>query len=230
MAETYYEVLHVAPDADADAIAKAYLRLREQHHPANNPSDPLAIEIVRYLDSAFAVPLEPGRRGAALPSLKRTFAALAIRDYRLLLAGNIITQFGTWFQNIGMNWLVFIVTGNALTMGTLAAWRGIITLILAPFGGVWADRVDRRALMVAFPLVSALEATTLAVLVYTGWIVPGTGALDRLLAGTFFSFLVPAGLTKAWVFFFFAFIDGMVDSLAQPTRQAFVYDVSGRGP
>ncbi len=263
MAETFYEVLQVAPDADADAIAEAYLRLREQHHARNNPSDPLAAEIVGYLDSAFAVLIEPERReaydatlrnghapdvavsvngevaitapaalsprrGRVLPYLGRTFAAPAIRDYRLLLAGNIITQFGTWFQNIGMNWLVFIVTGNALTMGTLAAWRGVITLILAPFGGVWADRVDRRALMVAFTLVSALEATTLAVLVYTGWIVPGTGALDRLLTGTLFSFLVTAGLTKAWVFFFFAFIDGMVDSLAQPTRQAFVYDVSGR--
>jgi hypothetical protein len=113
-----------------------------------------------------------------------------------LLSGNIITQFGSWFQQIGMNWLVFIVTGNAFTMGTLAAWRGIITLFLSPFAGVWADRVDRRSLVVLFTFISAIEATALAILVYTGGIVPGTGAVDRLLAGTLFNFAVTSGLTK----------------------------------
>ncbi len=267
MPQTFYNALQVSPDADADAIASAYLRLREQHHPNNNPDDPLAAEIVRYLDGAFAVLIEPERRQAydeelrngASPNgaltfdipvpaavqplaaateapprgrvgsyLARTFASLAIRDYRLLLSGNIITQFGTWFQNIGMNWLVFVVTGSALTMGTLQAWRGFITLFLSPFGGVWADRLDRRTLVVAFTFVSALEATSLAVMVYMGWILPGTGPIDRLLAGTFLGFLVTSGMTKAWVFFLFAFVDGVVNSLAGPTRQAFVYDVAGR--
>jgi hypothetical protein len=55
------------PDADQDVIAKAYLRLREQHHPKNNPGDPVAGEIVRYLDSVYAVLVDSTcrlRRGA----------------------------------------------------------------------------------------------------------------------------------------------------------------------
>ena len=265
MAQTYYDSLQIAPDADQDVIATAYLRLREQHHPRNNPDDALATEIVRYLDSAFAVLMEPERRraydddlrnghgwveaamvdvapGAALmeaaPAARppgrvggffsRTFASLAIRDYRLLLSGNVITQFGQWFQQIGMNWLVFVVTGSALTMGSLVAWRGIISMVLSPFGGVWADRVDRRTLVILFTIISASEATALAFVVYTGWIIPGSTTLDRLLTGSFLGFLVTAGITKAWVFFLFAFVDGVVNSMANPTRQAFVYDVAGR--
>ena len=260
--DTYYDSLRVPPDADQDAIATAYLRLRDQHHPRNSPDDPLAAEVVRYLDAAYAVLIDPTRRsaydealrnghaaGVALTAeaeqlvvahaepeparvpppgfLSRTFTSLAIRDYRLLLSGNIITQFGTWFQNIGMNWLVFVVTGSALAMAALAGWRGIITLLLSPFGGVWADRLDRRTLMIAFTFVSALEATALAVLVYTGWILPGAASLDDWLAGTALSFFVTSGITKAWVFFLFALVDGVVNSVAQPTRQAFVYDVAG---
>lgn len=159
---------------------------------------------------------------------QRTFASLGLRDFRLLLAGNIITQFGTWFQNIGMNWLVWVVTENAFTMGSLQAWRGVTTLFISPFAGVWADRMDRRTLLIIFTAFSALEASLLAFLVYTGLITPGSSLLDRLLQGTLFSFLVSSGITKAWVFFLFALADGLVNSLMMPTRQAFVYDVAGR--
>jgi MFS family permease len=125
-----------------------------------------------------------------------------------------------------MNWLVFVVTGSAVAMGSLLAWRGLISMFLSPFGGVWADRVDRRTLIILFTAVSATEATILAVMVYTGWIAASSTPLDRALTGTMLGFLVTSGLTKAWVFFVFAFVDGIVNSMAQPTRQAFVYDVA----
>jgi DnaJ-class molecular chaperone len=63
MPQSYYDS-PVSPDADDDAIANAYLRVREQHHPKNNPGDPLAAEIVRYLDTTLAVLIEPERRRA----------------------------------------------------------------------------------------------------------------------------------------------------------------------
>jgi curved DNA-binding protein CbpA len=62
MQQTYYDLLKVSPDADDDVIAQAYLRLREERHPRNNVDDPLAEDIVRYLDAAFAVLIEPERR------------------------------------------------------------------------------------------------------------------------------------------------------------------------
>ncbi len=60
----YYEVLGVDHQADADALAEAYARLRRRYHPEQNPRDPLAHVIVRYLDSAYAVLIDGERRRA----------------------------------------------------------------------------------------------------------------------------------------------------------------------
>jgi len=62
--ENLYAVLGVDPQADADALAEAYTRLRQRYHPDRNPDDPLAPEIVRYLDTAYAVLIDPERRRA----------------------------------------------------------------------------------------------------------------------------------------------------------------------
>ncbi|HLF09115.1 MAG TPA: MATE family efflux transporter [Dehalococcoidia bacterium] len=61
---TYYEILGVDAGADADSLAEAYAVLRQRHHPDRNPDDPLAPEIVRYLDGAYAVLIDPERRRA----------------------------------------------------------------------------------------------------------------------------------------------------------------------
>jgi hypothetical protein len=61
---THYALLGVNQEADADTLAEAYVRLREQYHPDKNPDDPLAPEITRYLDSAYAVLIDPERRRA----------------------------------------------------------------------------------------------------------------------------------------------------------------------
>ncbi len=61
---TYYEILGVDAHADADTLADAYAVLRQRYHPGQNPADPLASEIVRYLDTAYAVLIDPQRRSA----------------------------------------------------------------------------------------------------------------------------------------------------------------------
>ena len=61
---SYYEAFGVDEDADSDVLAQAYGRLRQRYHPDENPRDPLADEIVRYLDSAYAVLIDPERRQA----------------------------------------------------------------------------------------------------------------------------------------------------------------------
>ncbi len=65
-----YAVLGVDQHADADGLAEAYTRLRERYHPNRNPDDPLAVEIVRYLDAAYAVLIDPDRRGLYDASLR----------------------------------------------------------------------------------------------------------------------------------------------------------------
>jgi curved DNA-binding protein CbpA len=62
MAESFYDALNVPPDADEDAIASSYLRLRERHHPRNNPNDPFAPKLFAISTSAYAVLIEPERR------------------------------------------------------------------------------------------------------------------------------------------------------------------------
>ena len=59
---SYYEILGVDRQADSDALADAYGRLRQRYHPERNETDPLAREIVRLLDSAYATLIDPERR------------------------------------------------------------------------------------------------------------------------------------------------------------------------
>ena len=66
---TYYDVLGVDQLAEADALTEAYARLRARYHPIKNPRDPLAPDIIRYLDAAFAVLIDPDRRRAYDASL-----------------------------------------------------------------------------------------------------------------------------------------------------------------
>ncbi len=72
---THYEAFGVSEDADADGLALAYGRLRQRYHPDENPRDPLAAEIVRYLDSAYAVLIDPERRQAYDLSLQNGHSA-----------------------------------------------------------------------------------------------------------------------------------------------------------
>src|SRR5262245_48201079 len=66
---SYYQVLGVDQSIDPDGLAQTYTRLRERHHPERNASDPLAREIVRYLDRAYATLIDPERRRAYDASL-----------------------------------------------------------------------------------------------------------------------------------------------------------------
>src|SRR5688572_22932837 len=72
-APSYYQALGVDENAHADQLAEAYARLRERHHPERNSGDPLARDIVRYLDRAYATLIDP--------ELRRTYdASLANGD------------------------------------------------------------------------------------------------------------------------------------------------------
>ena len=79
----------------------------------------------------------------ALP-LARGFAALAIRNYRLYWTGQIISRVGTWMQQVSLPWLVLALGGSPIQLGIVAALEFLPSLVLAPFGGGYADRLDQR--------------------------------------------------------------------------------------
>jgi MFS family permease len=78
-----------------------------------------------------------------------TFAALAVPNYRRYFAGQSISMIGTWMQMTAQAWLVLSLTHSSTALGAIIALQTLPVLLLAPYGGVIADRVDKRWLMIA---------------------------------------------------------------------------------
>jgi MFS family permease len=97
-----------------------------------------------------------------------TFAALAIPNYRRYIAGQSVSLTGTWMQMAAQSWLVLTITGSATTLGVIVALQTLPVLLLGPYGGVIADRVDKRRLMVALQIAMGVQALILGVLTVTG--------------------------------------------------------------
>ena len=78
-----------------------------------------------------------------------TFAALSVPNYRRYYAGQSISLIGTWMQMTAQSWLVFSLTHSSTALGVIVALQTLPVLLLGPYGGVIADRVDKRRLMIA---------------------------------------------------------------------------------
>ena len=131
---------------------------------------------------------------AALPHPLR---ALHARDFRIYFAGQLVSVAGTWMQQIAMAWLAYKLTNSALVLGLLGFASQIPILLFGPLGGVWSDRVDRRRLMMTTQALAMLQALTLAVLAWQGWVTPA------LLLGL-------------------AFLLGCINAVDIPARQSLV--------
>src|ERR1700752_83971 len=104
-----------------------------------------------------------------IPSTPRrsAFAALRHRDFRLLWLGQIVSVTGSQMQLVAINWHVYVLTKSALALGLVGLFRGEPVILCSLAGGVVADAVDRKRLMMvtqSVMLVSAglLTVTTLA--------------------------------------------------------------------
>jgi MFS family permease len=92
--------------------------------------------------------------------------AFRYRNFRLFFLGQSLGIIGYWVQQIAMSWLVYRLTGSAWLLGATAFAGQIAVLFLAPFGGLWADRVDRRRLLVVTQAAAAVPAFALALLAW----------------------------------------------------------------
>jgi len=130
--------------------------------------------------------------------------ALRHRNFRLFLGGQIISLAGTWMQQVALSWLVYRLTHSPFLLG-LAGFAGQLpSLLLAPLAGVWADRADRRRIVIATQVLSMAQALVLSGLVLSGRIT----IADILVLSVFL---------------------GLVNAVDVPTRQAFLVEmVSGR--
>ena len=152
--------------------------------------------------ATIAPPTVPGAAPEESPPQKQgPFASFANRDFRWLWIGTITVGFGQWGQQIGLNILVYNLTGSAVQMGAVTFAGGIGSLFVTPYAGVLADRYSRRKVMLFSTVFGAAQAAVLA-------------------------FLVLAGLAAVWQAYIFAILTTFTQAINQPARQAYVYDVS----
>ena len=136
----------------------------------------------------------PPQRPAASPRRARvqTFTSLKSKDFRLLWVGNIFDHMALWLQMITLSWLVWDLTESALLSGTAAGLRGFPTLIIGPWAGVVADRMDRRKVVIVFQFFLAGVAIAFAVMVATAvvqvWHVFAYAGVSAIC----FAFIMPA--------------------------------------
>ncbi len=118
--------------------------------------------------------------------------ALRHRNYRLYFIGQMFSLVGTWMQQIAMSWLVYRLTGSVLLLGVVSFAGQIPILLLAPLGGLWADRADRRRLLIGTQAGALVQAVLLAVLTVSGAVQPWHLVALALILGTINAVDVPA--------------------------------------
>jgi MFS family permease len=133
---------------------------------------------------------------------RTTFASLAIPNYRRYISGQAISLVGTWMQMAAQAWLVLSITGSATTLGVIVALQTLPVLLLGPYGGVIADRVDKRRLMVILQAMMGLQALILGVLTVTGAI-------------------------QLWEIGVLALLLGLNNAFENPARQSFMLEMIG---
>jgi MFS family permease len=132
-----------------------------------------------------------------------TFTSLRNANFRLYWTGSFVSNFGTWMQAVAQGWLVYQLTGSTFMLGAVGFAQSIPFLFLAVFGGVLADRFERRRLMV--------------------WTQSALMLLAFLLA-----YLTLAGLVTVWQVLAIAFANGVVNAFNVPVRQSIISDLVER--
>ncbi|MHB8389622.1 MAG: MFS transporter, partial [Acidobacteriaceae bacterium] len=90
--------------------------------------------------------------------------AMRHRNFRLFFGGQSISLIGTWMTRIATAWLVYRLTGSAWLLGIVGFAGQIPTFLLAPFAGVWVDRLDRRHVLVVTQTLAMVQSLALAAL------------------------------------------------------------------
>jgi MFS family permease len=131
-----------------------------------------------------------------------TFAALAVPNYRRYYSGQSISLIGTWMQMTAQSWLVYTLTHSGTMLGVIIALQTLPVLVLGPYGGVVADRVDKRRLMIALQSAMGVQALLLGV-------------------------LTVAGAIHVWEIGILAALLGFNNAFENPARQSFMMELVG---
>jgi MFS family permease len=145
--------------------------------------------------------LTPLERAGA--TTRHTFRSLRVRNYRLYFFGQMVSVTGTWMQTVAQSWLVLKLTGSGLALGVITGLQFAPVLLAGAWGGVIADRFNKRRVVIATQVASGLLALIL-------WA------------------LIVSGAVQLWMIYALALALGCVTVIDVPTRQAFVMELVGR--
>ncbi|TMK82713.1 MAG: MFS transporter [Actinobacteria bacterium] len=137
---------------------------------------------------------------------QRTFHSLRVRNYRLFFFSQLISLSGTWMQTTAQSWLVLDLTGKSsagFALGLMLALQFLPLLLFGVWGGVIADRLDKRRTLIWTQSSAAVLAVALWLIVLTG-------------------------ITQLWMIYVLAFLLGVVTVFDNPARQAFVIEMVGQ--
>jgi MFS family permease len=126
------------------------------------------------------------------PAWQRTFAALKYPNFRLWFFGQIISLFGTWMQNTAQAYLIYELTRSPAYLGYVGFAAGVPSWLFMLYGGVIADRVSRRNLMVITQTAMLVLAFILAGLAFSGLVQPWHILVLSFALGTANAFDAPA--------------------------------------
>ncbi len=134
--------------------------------------------------------------------LRRSFNSLEVPNYRRYFAGQLISLSGTWMQTVAAVWVVLSLTDSGIAVGLTTALQFLPMLLFGAWGGLLADRMSKRRLLIVTQALMAIPAIGLLVVTATGVVVP-------------------------WMVFLGVFLMGLVNAVDNPTRQSFVIEMVG---
>jgi MFS family permease len=147
--------------------------------------------------------IETEVKPASSPKWATTLRALRHRNFQLFFGGQLISLTGTWMQTVAQAWLVYRMTKSALLLGSVGFASQIPVFLVAPIGGITADRRNRQRLVIATQTASMILAGILA------W-------------------LTLSHRVEVWHIFVLAALLGVVNAFDIPGRQAFLVDMVGK--
>jgi MFS family permease len=144
----------------------------------------------------------PSEERPSLGGFGNPFAALRHRNFRIFYFGYLLSLSGTWLQITAIGWLVLELTDSEIWLGLVNAGTSLPILFFSLYAGVLADRLDKRAILIAAQSLALLQALTLAVLTH-------------------------AGLINVHLILALALVLGVSNAFEIPTRQSFFVELVG---
>src|SRR6188472_1896044 len=125
----------------------------------------------------------------------RLARALRHRNYRLFIIGQGTSQIGTWLSKFATSWMAYTLTGSPFMLGLVTFFNNAPTPIIAPFAGVFVDRLNRHKVVVVTQILALVQSAALAAFAFTGTMTIGALIVLGAAQGVINAFDMPARQT-----------------------------------